>query len=81
MINVFAVFASEDGKQMLSHLYVTIFQFYAEKWPKDTEDVGVGKLSGSAPLHPVRCPACIHVEIILLRPHGYDTRHPPPHPL
>ena len=25
MINVFAIFACEDGRQLLSHLYVAIF--------------------------------------------------------
>ena len=25
MINLFAIFASEDGKQLLSHLHVAIF--------------------------------------------------------
>ena len=56
MINVFAIFASEDGKQLLSHLYVAIFQFYAEKCLKDAEDAEVCELCGSAPPHPVRCP-------------------------
>ena len=56
MINLSAIFASEDGKQtLLSHSYVAIFQFYAEKWPKDAEDAEVGELCGSAPPHPVRC--------------------------
>ena len=37
-------------------LYVAIFQFYVEKYPKDAEDAEVGELCGSAPPHPVRCP-------------------------
>ena len=37
MINFFAIFASKDGKQLLSHLYVAIFQFCAEKCPKDAD--------------------------------------------
>ena len=53
MINPFAIFASDDVKQLLSRLNVTIFQFCAEKCPKDAE---VGELCGSAPPHPVRCP-------------------------
>ena len=55
MINVFAIFASEDGNQLLSCLYVAIFQFYAEKCPTDTEYAEGSELCGSAPLHPVRC--------------------------
>ena len=51
----FAMFASEDGEQLLSRLYVAIFLFCVEKCPKDVEDAEVGKLCGSAPLHPVRC--------------------------
>ena len=57
MINVFAIFASEDDKQLLSRLYVAIFLFCAEKCPKDAEDAEVGQLCGSASPHPVRCPA------------------------
>ena len=38
MINLFAIFASEDGKQLLSRLYAAIFQFCPEKCPKDAED-------------------------------------------
>ena len=38
MINLFAIFASEDGKRLLSRLYVAIVQFYGEKCPKDAED-------------------------------------------
>ena len=56
MINVFAIFASEDGKQLLSCLYVAFFYFYAEKCPKDAEDAEVGELCASAPPHPLRCP-------------------------
>ena len=56
MINLFAIFASEDGKQLLSCLYVAIFLFCAEKCPKDPEDTEVGELCGSTPPHPVRCP-------------------------
>ena len=56
MINLFAIRASEDGKHSLSRLYVAIFQFCVEKSPKDAEDVEVGELCGSIPLHPVRCP-------------------------
>ena len=56
IINVFAIFASEDGKQLLSRLYVAIFYFYAEKCPKDVEDAEVGELCGSTPPHPLRCP-------------------------
>jgi len=57
MINLFAIFASEEGKQLLFGLYVVFFYFYAEKCPKDAEDAEVGELCGSAPPHPVRCPA------------------------
>ena len=57
MINFFAIFASADGKQLLSRYYVAIFKFYAEKCPKDAEDAEVSELCGAAPLHPVRCPA------------------------
>ena len=35
MISLFAIFAFEDGKQLLSRLYVAIFKFWAEKCPKD----------------------------------------------
>ena len=73
MINLFTIFASEDGKQLLSHLYVEIFQFYAEKCLEDAE---VGELCGSAPPHPVRCPVyflfefslnfCANFSVILL---------------
>ena len=56
MIILFAIFASEDGKQLSSRLYVAIFKFYAEKCAKDAEDTEVSELCGSAPLHPVRCP-------------------------
>ena len=49
MINLFAIFASEDSKQLLSRLYVTIFYFCAEKCPKDSEDAEVGEFCGSAP--------------------------------
>ena len=56
MINLFAIIASEVGKQLLSCLYVAIFSFYEEKCPKDAEDAEVGKLCGSTPPHPVRCP-------------------------
>ena len=56
MINLFAIFASEEGKQLLFGLYVVIFYFYAEKCPKDAEDAEVGELCGSAPPYPVRCP-------------------------
>ena len=35
MINLFAFFASEDGKQLLSSFYEVIFSFCAEKCPKD----------------------------------------------
>ena len=45
MINLFAIFASEDGKQLLSRLYVAIFKFSAEKCPKDAEYAEVGKSS------------------------------------
>ena len=31
MINFFAIFASEDGKQLLSHLYSAIFKFCGDK--------------------------------------------------
>ena len=55
MIYLFAIFASEHGKQLLSRLYVAIFLFYAEKCPKDAEDAEVGELCGSAQPHPVRC--------------------------
>ena len=55
MINIFAIFASEEGKQLLFGLYLAIFYFYAEKCPKDAEDAEVGELCGSAPPHPVRC--------------------------
>ena len=55
MINLFAIFASEHGKQLLSRLYIAIFLFYAEKYPKDAEDAEVGELSGSTQPHPVRC--------------------------
>ena len=55
MINLFDILASDDGNQFLSRLYIAIFQFYAEKCPKDAEDAEVGKLCGSAPPHPVRC--------------------------
>ena len=55
MINLFAIFASEDGKQLLSRLYVAIFKFSAEKCPKDAEYAEVGKLCRSTPPHPVRC--------------------------
>ena len=58
-INLFASFASDDDKQLLSRLYVAIFLFCAEKCPKDAEDVEVGELCGSAPPHPVRCPVII----------------------
>ena len=44
MINLFDISASDDGNQLLSRLYVAIFQFYAEKCPKDAEDVEVGEL-------------------------------------
>ena len=57
MINLFAIFVSEDGKQLPSLLFVAIFKFYAEKCPKDAEDAEIGELCGSAPPHPVRCPA------------------------
>ena len=56
MINLLAIFASEDGKQLLSRFYVEIFSFSAEKCPQDAEDAEVGKLCGSPPPHPVRCP-------------------------
>ena len=56
MINLFALFVSEDGKQLLSRLYEAIFSFCAVKCPKDAEDVEVGELCRSAPPHPVRCP-------------------------
>ena len=56
LINLFAIFASEDGKQLLSRLYVAIFKFCAEKCRRDAEDAEVAKLCGSAPPHPVRCP-------------------------
>ena len=56
MIILFAIFASEDGKQLSSRLYVAIFKFYAEKCAKDAEGAEVGKLCGSAPPHPVRYP-------------------------
>ena len=56
MINLFTIFASEDGKQLPSHLYVAIFKFYAEKCAKDAEDTEVSELCGSAPLYFVRCP-------------------------
>ena len=56
MIIFFAIFAPEDSKQILSRLYVAIFQFYAEICPKDAEDAEIGKLCGFAPPHPVRCP-------------------------
>ena len=42
MINLFSIFASEEGKQLLFGLYVAIFYFYAEKCPKDAEDAAVG---------------------------------------
>ena len=42
MIHLFAVFASEEGKQLLFGLYAAIFYFYAEKWLKDAEDAEVG---------------------------------------
>ena len=56
MINVLAIFASEDGNELLSCSYVAIFQFHAEKCPKGAEDAEVSELCGSAPPHPVRCP-------------------------
>ena len=56
MISLFPIFASEDGKQLLSRLYAAIFYVYAEKCPKDAEDEEVGELCRSAPSHPVRCP-------------------------
>ena len=34
MITVFAIFASENSKQLLSRLYVAIFPFYAKKMRK-----------------------------------------------
>ena len=55
MIDLFAIFASEHGKQLLSRLYVAIILFYAEKCPQDAEDAKVGELCGSAQPHPVRC--------------------------
>ena len=63
MINLFVIFASEDGKHLLSRLYVAIFLFCAEKCPKDAEDAEVGELCGSAPPHPVRCPV-IHGSLV-----------------
>ena len=48
MISLFVIFVSEDGEQLLFHLYVAIFLFYAEKCAKNVEDVEVGKLYGSA---------------------------------
>jgi len=64
MINLFAIFASEEGKQLLFGLHVVIFYFYAEKCPKDAEDAEVGELCGSAPPHPVRCPV-LHNKLVL----------------
>jgi len=55
MINLFAIFASEEGQQLLFRLYLAIFYFYAEKCPKDAEDAEVGELCRSTPPHPVRC--------------------------
>ena len=65
MINLLAIFASEDGKQLLSHLYVAIFSVCAEKCTKDAEDAEIGELCGSAPPHPVRCPIGYVTELIL----------------
>ena len=42
MVNLFSIFASEEGKQLLFGLYVAIFYFYAEKCPEDAEDAEVG---------------------------------------
>ena len=56
IIYLFAIFPSEDGKQLPSRLYVALFQFYAGKCPKDPEVAEEGELCGSTPLHPVRCP-------------------------
>ena len=56
MISLLIIFACEDSKQLLDHLYGAIFQFYAEKCPEDAEDGDVSKLSGSTTPHPVRCP-------------------------
>ena len=42
MINLFAIFVSEDSEQLLFCLYVAIFKFYVEKCPKDEEDAEVG---------------------------------------
>ena len=51
MTNLFAIFASEDGRQLLSRLNLAIFLFCMEKCPRDAEDAEVGKLCGSAPPH------------------------------
>ena len=56
MINVFATFTFEDGRQLLSCLLCSNFLVYVEKRPKDAEDAEVGELCGCAPPHPVRCP-------------------------
>ena len=64
MINLFAIFASEDGKQLLSHLNVAIYYFYAEKCLNDAEDAEVGELCGSAPPIPVRCPVSVMALLI-----------------
>ena len=54
MINLFIIFASENGRQLLSHL--NIFSSFMQKSPKDADEVEVDELCGSAPPHPVRCP-------------------------
>ena len=54
MINLFAIFAPEDSKQLLSRFYVAIF--CVKKCPKDVEDAEVGELCRSAPPHPLRRP-------------------------
>ena len=39
--HLFAIFASEDGEQLLSSLYVAMFQFYAKECPEVAENAEV----------------------------------------